>query len=95
MIHKLTRTLALAAATGAIAAPAASAMLPAPDPVTRSTAGFAPQPLTVNSVKSDGFDYGDAAIGAGAAIAVLLAAGGGTFAVQRIRRPQMSPTARA
>jgi hypothetical protein len=49
MIHKLTRTLALAAATGAIAAPAASARLPAPDPVTRSTAGFAPQPLTVNA----------------------------------------------
>jgi hypothetical protein len=49
MIHKLTRTLALAAAIGAIAAPAASARLPAPDPVTRSTAGFAPQPLTVNA----------------------------------------------
>jgi hypothetical protein len=95
MIHKLTRTLALAAATGAIAAPAASARLPAPDPVTSNTAAFTPEPLTANSVRSDGFDYGDAAIGAGAAIAVLLAAGGGTFAVQRIRRPRMSPAARA
>jgi hypothetical protein len=49
MIHELTRTLALAAATGAIAAPAASARLPAPDPVTRSTAGFAARPLTANA----------------------------------------------
>jgi hypothetical protein len=92
MIHKLTRVLALMAATGAVTAPAASAMLPPPDAWTGS-AGSAPAPRleVVRPVQSDGFDFGDAAIGAGATLALLVAAGGGTLAVHRVRRARMLP----
>jgi hypothetical protein len=80
MIHKLTRTLALAVATTTAAAPAASAMLPPPD-TSGSAVASAPQ------AAPHGFDFGDAAIGAGTAVVVLLVGGGGTLAVHRGRRP--------
>jgi hypothetical protein len=41
----------------------------------------------VKTVKQGGFDFGDAAIGAGVAATVLLAGGGGTLALLRGRRP--------
>jgi hypothetical protein len=87
MNGKLTRTLALTAAIGAAAAPAASAMPIGPDPA--GGAAFSqdtPQTLVVKTVKQGGFDLGDAAIGAGVAAIVLLAGGGGTLAL-RARRP--------
>jgi hypothetical protein len=94
MIHKLTHALALATATGAVAAPAASAMLPPAEPVPVTTAGYTPPP-TVRSVESGGFSYDDAAIGAGAVLALLVAGSGGTLVLRRIRRPHVSPTAHA
>ena len=94
MIHSLTRTLALAVTTGAIAAPAASAMLPPPDSAGHSLA-TAPQPVIVKADASRGFDFGDAAIGAGAAAVALIVGAGGTIAVHRGRHPQTPPTATA
>lgn len=93
MTHKLTRTLALVAATGAAAAPVASAM-PLPDDPPVGSAAYAPQPQPVKTVQSGGFDFGDAAIGAGATLGLLVLAGGGTFAMTRMRNGQV-PAARA
>ena len=95
MIHKLTRALAVMVATGAVAAPGASAMLLPPEPTPASPGGSATQPQVVRTVEPGGFDYGDAAIGAGAVLTLLLAGGGGTLVVHRARRPQMSPAPRA
>jgi hypothetical protein len=77
-------TTALVAA-GAIAAPAASAM-PASDPITVSPD---PSPTIVEARAADnGFDWGDAGIGAGgAAVVALLALGG----VATLRQRGMSP----
>jgi hypothetical protein len=49
----------------------------------------------VKSATSSSFDFGDAAIGAGAAVVVLLAGGGGTLAVHRARHSQLRPNAGA
>lgn len=51
-----------------------------------------PVALIAPSVKpaSDGFDYGDAAIGAAIAAAIAALAGGGTVAVRRRSQPQHS-----
>ena len=79
-----TLTAALVAA-GAIAAPAASAM-PASDPI-----GVRPQPspTVVQAPAADnGFDWGDAGIGASSAIAVALLALGG---VATLRHRSVSP----
>jgi hypothetical protein len=86
--RKLTRVLTLSLAAGAIAAPAASAMLPRPDsgPSTDST----PAPVVVKPVQPGGFDYGDAGIGAGIAVALVAAGAGGTLAM-RSRRSEPSP----
>jgi hypothetical protein len=89
MIHRLRTTMALAATAGAVAAPTASAMLPPSDPAPAPPAG-APHAPAVNASASSGFDYGDAAIGAGAVIAVLLV-GGGTIAVSRGRVARVAP----
>lgn len=93
MSHKLTKTLALVAATGAAAAPVASAM-PLRDAPPVGSAAYAPQPQVIQPAQSNGFDVGDAAIGAGATIGLLVLAGGGTFAVSRMRNGQV-PAARA
>jgi hypothetical protein len=92
MIKRTTRALALITAVGAIGAPAASAMLPPPDPVAHP--GAASQPVIVKSVHDGGFDFGDAAIGAGAAFALVLAGTGTRLALHRVRQPQMSPASR-
>lgn len=95
MIRKLTRTLALTAAAGAVAAPAATAMPAGPDPGPASSAPTALPPQIVKSAAPAGFDFGDAAIGAGAVLTVLLAGAGGTLVARRARRPQFSPAQRA
>jgi hypothetical protein len=87
MIRTVTRTLAVAATVGAVAAPTASAMLPPRDgPAPHKLA----QPVVIEQPRASGFDYGDAAIGAGLALTVLVAGTGGTVALHRARRPRVS-----
>jgi hypothetical protein len=90
MIRIVTRTLAVAATAGAVAAPAASAMLPPPDPPASREPT---QPVVIDQPRASGFDYGDAAIGAGLALTVVVAGTGGAVALHRARRPQISPGA--
>ena len=81
-IKRLTTTLVLA---GAITAPAASAV-PTSDPINVN-----PDPAAVAQApapSSQGFDWGDAGIGAGALVVALLAAGG---VVTLRQRRSMSP----
>ena len=94
MLRTFARPLAVIVATGAIAAPAASAMVP-PQDDSLSAAASSPAPEIVTVDSSSGFDVGDAAIGAGAAVAVLLVGAGGTFAVQRSRHSHLPPVASA
>ena len=94
MFRRLTQALALMATTAAVAAPAADASLPLPDSQSASPADSTLRPLVVTSVEHGGFDYGDAAIGAGAVLVVLLAGGGVTLATRRARRPQLFPASR-
>lgn len=89
MIRTATRTLAVAATVGAVAAPGASAMLPPPDPVSHAPA----RPVVIEQPPASGFDYGDAAIGAGLALTVLVAGTGGAVALHRARRPHLSARA--
>jgi hypothetical protein len=79
--RSLTTALVIAAA---VTAPAASAA-PASDPINVS-----PQPVQVvqSPTADSGFDWGDAGIGAGGAIAVGLLSLG---AVVTVRRHDMSP----
>ena len=87
MIRTVTRTFAVAATMGAVAAPAASAMLPPPDP---PASHLNTEPVVVQQPKaSGGFDYGDAAIGAGLALTVVLAGTGGGLALHRTRRSHL------
>ena len=85
--HKLRRALALATVVGAVAAPAASAYpvgstgsaLRGPAPhyaVHAQSADDQPVP-----VAADGFDWGDAGIGAAGVFAVLAIGAGATVAV--------------
>jgi len=70
-IKRLTTTLVLA---GAVAAPAASAA-PASDPIN-----VKPDPVAVvqpPAPSSNGFDWGDAGIGAGGALVIAMLAAGG------------------
>jgi hypothetical protein len=90
MIRTATRTLALAAAIGAAGAVPASAMNPPHDPPASKAS---PQPVVVEQVQPSGFDFGDAAIGAGVAFALVIAGSGGRLALHRARRPQVSPGA--
>jgi hypothetical protein len=87
MFRTFTRSLAVAASVGAVAAPAASAMLPPADTPDAQDA----QPVVIEQPTTGGFDYGDAAIGAGLAFTVLLVGTGGGVALNRARRPQVSP----
>ena len=82
-IKRLTTTLVLA---GAVAAPAASAA-PASDPIH-----VQPGPATIVQAPaptSNGFDWGDAGIGAGGALLVALLAAGGVATLRH--RGSMSP----
>ena len=102
--HRLRRGLALATVIGALAAPSASA---APiDPAVPGTAGdqahgqsngagsrpvgpnTAPEPV---AVADDGFDWGDAGIGAAGMLAVGAIAAGAAVAVAH--RPGRQPAA--
>jgi hypothetical protein len=77
---RLTRITAVALATAAVGAPAASAN-PAPEPGGN-------KPLVVTTEIDKGFDTGSAALGAGGAAGILLltVAGGAAF-VRRHHRP--------
>ena len=91
MFHTVTRSLAVAAVAGAVAAPAATAAIPLSD--ADGPGGHATKHAVI--VRPDaprGFSFGDAAVGAGAAVVVLLA-GGGTLVAYRHR--QIPPAARA
>jgi apolipoprotein N-acyltransferase len=80
--HRISKALAVALATGAVAPAGASAMLPPPDP---------PQPAhstTVELVRvsgHSGFDWGDAGIGAAGALGLSMLAAGGIVVVTRRR----------
>jgi hypothetical protein len=82
--------LALVLVVGAIAAPAALARTEAPSfdiSGSASTPGTAPSVVRVVDVPTDsGFDWGDAAIGAGAAVALGMIAAGGAVATVNLRR---------
>jgi hypothetical protein len=99
--HSLVKPLALVLLTGAVAAPAASARIdtgvssPQPTPATLETS----LPQTVTVVRSGGFDWGDAGIGAGAVVALAATGLGARLAVGRHRqvdsraaRPTVSAT---
>ena len=80
---QLIRPLAAALVTAAVAAPAASARVNSDARVTQPTSSSnttaPPQSTTV--VKSSGFDWGDAGIGAGAALALVVTGLGARIAV--------------
>lgn len=84
--HRITRALAVALATGALAAPAAGAR-PAPldtppqSPADSAQIAIEPAPVPVVQTVNDGFDWDSAAIGAGGAgaLVLLIALGGTTY----------------
>jgi hypothetical protein len=76
------RTITVALASVLLAAPAAQARFDEGAVDARRTS----QPA-VRSVDADGFSWADAGIGAGAALAALLAAGGTGYAVRRRSLP--------
>jgi len=89
-MRTLITTLALVLVAAAIAAPAALARTDAPSfdiSGSASTPGTAPSVVRVVDVPTDsGFDWGDAAIGAGAAVALGMIAAGGAIATVNLRR---------
>jgi hypothetical protein len=95
--HPLIRALALTLVLGAVLAPVASARSISDAPSTHPT--FASQvlaspPRTVTIVRPSGFDWGDAAIGAGA-VGVLALAGLGARLSIGHRRQLHSNAARS
>jgi hypothetical protein len=90
--------LALALVVAAIAAPAALARTEAPsfgNTGSANTPGTAPSVVRVVDVPTDsGFDWSDAAIGAGAALAVGMISLGGAMATasHRRHRPGATPS---
>ena len=87
--QRLRRSLALASVVGALAAPAASAAPIDPEGVKAPyTVRTPPKPLPTPepTVVSDGFDWGDAGIGAAAMLAVGAIGAGAAIATGRIPR---------
>lgn len=85
----LIKSLALALVTGAVAAPAASARVNLDQPFSQpasETQVLGSPPQTVTVVKSSGFDWGDAGIGAGAVVAVALAGLGARMTIGHRRQ---------
>jgi hypothetical protein len=85
------KPLALVLAGGAVAAPAASARIDSNVPLhlpPSTTRLVASPPQTVTVVKSSGFDWADAGIGAGAVVVLTVAGLGATLTVTRRRQPQ-------
>jgi hypothetical protein len=94
MSQAIKRAMALVgvlAAFAAISVPAASARTDVHPPNYQSAGTAAPVPTIPRSPtsSSNGFDWGDAAIGAGVAL-VLVTLGGGAFLVSR-RQPRSRP----
>ena len=101
-MSKLTSTLQAAVVIAAVAAPGtAEARLnlnpvvahPKPTPVTTVAAPAAPPRVQVTAPRSSAaFDWGDAALGAGATLLIVGAAGAGTASLRTRRRvrPQIS-----
>jgi hypothetical protein len=94
-LHNLrpVRALTLAAAISALAAPAASA-IPVEDfiPATRGDAADRTQPVRVVQVGADqGFDWGDAGIGATGVIALAAIGAGAALATGRRPRARHNP----
>ena len=91
MLHSTRRScgvgLAVALSAGALAAPTALAQ-PADmhSPDVRNTGAAQGQLEQPRSTRGDGFEWGDAAIGAGAVIGVAAAGLGGTLALTRRRQ---------
>jgi len=79
--YRIRRWLVLALAAGSLAAPAAAQAMPVSDdgPLTKGS------PVSV-PVVSDGFDWGDAGIGAGTVFALVAGCAGILLAATRHRR---------
>jgi hypothetical protein len=99
--HRIRRSLALATVVGALAAPAAAAAPLDPQGVNsgyhtpNSVLGSAaltpapePEPMTV---AADGFDWGDAGIGAAAILALGAIGAGAVVATGRVTRHRDAP----
>jgi hypothetical protein len=94
--HPLIRALALALAVAAVAAPAASARVisePSSSLPTSTSQFLAPPAQTTTGVKSSGFDWGDAGVGAGGIVALVVAGLGVRLAIGH--RGQRSTAARS
>jgi len=109
--HRIRRSLALATAVGALAAPTAGAAPLDPQGVNQgyhaqganqayvtpnSVLGSAavarpPEPTTATTVAGDGFDWGDAGIGAAAMLALGAIGAGAVVATGRIARHRDVP----
>jgi hypothetical protein len=94
--QRITKVTAVALALGAIAAPAASAG-PIADGLAlqpRHSAPLTPIPTSPKVVQvsnpSDGFDWGDAAIGAGGGVALSILGVGGALALSQRRTHKMT-----
>jgi hypothetical protein len=93
------RVIALVLAVCALAIPAsAGAVSPVPHGADYSSFSATPLPTSEPTVafvspsnSGDGFDWGDAALGAGAAMALVALSGAALFAVRR--RPGVTPSA--
>jgi hypothetical protein len=95
--RRVTGSLALVLVSGAVVAPAASARFdlnPPPSQPTSATQVATAPPQSVTVVKSDGFDWADAGIGAGAAVALVLTGLGARLTVGH-RRHLHSSAARS
>ena len=99
----IRNVIAVVLALGAITAPAATAMLPPPDhAVATQSSAKAPssQPPAATTIRvvrvgaSSGFSWGDAAIGAGAVLALSVIVLGAAMAAgpRRGRRPSVRTT---
>jgi hypothetical protein len=89
------KPLALVLAGGAVAAPAASARIDSNVPLhlpSSTTQLIASPPRTVTVVKSSGFEWADAGIGAGAVVALALTGLGATLTVTRRRQARPAAT---
>jgi hypothetical protein len=85
--HRIARLGTAALIAGALAAPAASARpapLESPVPAGSAPVVIEPEPAPIVQSVDDGFDWGSAAIGGGAAGAIVLLIGvGGTTYLHR------------
>jgi hypothetical protein len=86
LANQLLKTAAaITLATGAIAAPAASAHSPPPDPTVAGCYGPAVEPTIVHLDSNSGLDWLDAGIGAAGGIAISIAAVGGVLIISQRR----------